>query len=204
MINLTMMIHIATLTTVCLLTSCEVAFNFALRKRCNTQAILLQQHPLHILTFILEHRIGYIQSWVNSIRWQVSGLENRTGIGRRWALDQPGLKDRKVLGAKELTELLHNLLTAGADIRLGLEAVRRAVELGVEFRALMERLESLRKEAGCEVAKKSVRTAWEDQIEFNEMVVATKRANFSELLDRVQAQIDVVSFLIKIACTIPL
>lgn len=132
------------------------------------------------------------EEWVNGLWKYVGSLERKTGIGRRWSAEGGGVKGRK-LEIDEYGELLQDLHGAGVELRLAQTTMGFACDLGPGFRKVMGRLEELRLEVGGGEIKRGVGIAWEDQVNFNETVVRTTLMKFKELIDRVQAQINVVS-----------
>ncbi|KAF2254074.1 hypothetical protein BU26DRAFT_516312 [Trematosphaeria pertusa] len=194
-INLVMRINLRTMSTIALLTSRLSSTLDDLRSRCLRQLDTLRAHPLHLLNFILEHRMRDLDDWVEDLWAYVGGLERRTGISNDWSGLERGGKESKLQGA-EYAGLLQDLHTVSVELRLALATMKFAGDLGEGFKQLSRRLDETRKEASGEHMKKRVKVALEDQIEYNEVVVKTTRAKLGELLDRVQAQINVTYSLI--------
>lgn len=189
-----MRICLPSFTTIAVLTARVPGNVMSLRARCIRQSSLLQQHPLHLLNFVLELRMVYFEDWVEQLWNEVGRLERKTGIGWRWSTDEDTVR-AKGLESEEYSSLLQDLHSVGVELRLALTTIRFAADLGSGFKNAMQRLEDLRRETNGGQVKKRVRVTWEDQADFNETILRTTWNKFSELTDRVQAQITVVCVL---------
>jgi Mg2+ and Co2+ transporter CorA len=188
-----MRIDLRTYTTIALLTSVVPTTVTSLRTRCIRQSSLLARHPLHILTFVLEHRMREFEEDIERLWHKVETLDLKTGIEPQWR----GVHGRKrVIHEEGFANLLRELHEVGTELRL-IRSVTKTVEgLGRDFRKLMDRMESLRDQIANGTNKKAVRTEWEDQLAFAEDRVVMTADKFEASIERVQAQINVTYSLI--------
>lgn len=193
LINLIVRIELITFTTIVLLTSVNSTIVASLRTRCIRQSSLLTRHPLHILAFILEHRMREFEEDIEYLWHKVETLDLKTGIEPGWR----GVHGReKVKHEEDFTQLLRELHEVGTEIRLMHKVTQFGESLGTSFRKLIKRIEELRDEVGAGNSKKRVIAELEDQLAYVESRVKMTAEKFEACKERVQAQINVTYSLI--------
>lgn len=189
MINVSMRVRLHDLAFVCVITSKIRRTALDIKLRCIRQSALLQIYPLHFFNFVLERRAKDFDKWVEDLWRHVGRLERKTGM-TPW-----GENPHKVLEGiehKDFTGLLQKLHAAGVELRLAVTVMNFAKDMRVEFKKLIEKVEELRREIGKEELRRGYRAEIEDQIEWNGGVLLNTSKKVSELLDRTNAQINVV------------
>ena len=193
LITLTMRIELATYTTIALLTSVTPTTVASLRTRCIRQSFLLTRHPMHLLTFILEHRMREFEEDIEYLWHKVETLDLKTGIEPEWR----GIHGRnKVKHDEDFTRLLRELHEVGNEIRLMHKVTGFGEGLGTSFRKLIKHMEGLRDDLGTGRSGKRAIVEWEDQLAYVESRVKMTAEKFEACKERVQAQINVTYSLI--------
>ncbi|ORY00315.1 hypothetical protein BCR34DRAFT_114853 [Clohesyomyces aquaticus] len=178
---------------VCFINSASPHSLETLMDRAVRQMELLQTCPLHILTFIIEERVPEYQIWHRSLWNSVSKLEAKTGMTPWAAIPTSTSTGHVDPDYKDFTNLLQEMHAANVELNLEETVLRFAEDLLLFCKKLIDVLEKSKLLAGVQdPLKPGHRASLEGQLEYNETILRFMRDKSRELLNRVNAQINVL------------
>lgn len=181
-------IRLKDLSCVCLLSAELPDTITTLRHRCIRHVNLIKLCPLQLVHVIIENTTDTLNSWVYRLWKRVEFLEDATGMTPRFHVARIDSLD-----SRRLTILLRDLHAVHVELRIALTNVKSAAGLVPWLISAMDKLETLRAELGASALEPGHRAQLQDQAKFNETVLLNMAEKVTQLLDRVNAQINVVS-----------
>jgi hypothetical protein len=189
-IHCALRIRLTDLSSVCLLSAELPQTIKKLRRHCIRHVDVIKSYPLQLIHLVIEETTDALNTWIYRLWKRVEFLEDSTGMTPR---HQVARVDS--LGSRRLTILLRDLHAVHVELRIALTKVKSTKSLLPWLLDVLGTLEERRLELG-ECALKSARglhAQFEDQAKFNENILLNMTEKISECLDRVNAQINVVS-----------
>ncbi|CAI6335106.1 unnamed protein product [Periconia digitata] len=193
-IHCSLKITLETLSTTCLLSSSTSTITDALRAQCIQSLDLIQQSPLHLLRFILDHARDDLEAWLLHQWHRIELLEDSTWMTPGHPFPRNGDRRQQVVDslARGLTTLLRELHAVNRESRIALTVVWAAVGLCEDLGRMVEEVESLRSSAGLEAMKPGHRAFLDGRVKFVDAVLRGMAEKNRQLLDRMGAQINLV------------
>ncbi|PVH94396.1 hypothetical protein DM02DRAFT_192677 [Periconia macrospinosa] len=207
-------ITLSTLSTICLLSSSTSTITETLRSRlthASTLPILLHQSPLHILRFILEETHTNLEAWLVHQWHRIELLEDSTWMTTpggpfprpRGSASGAEKDENGEAKGKGLMMLLRELHAVNRESRIALTVVWGAVGLCEDVGRLVGEVERLRDVVGGSSRgsegermtmkmKPGCRAFLEDRVRFLDGVLRGVAEKNRQLLDRMNAQINLV------------
>jgi hypothetical protein len=187
-IHCALRIRLKDLSCICLLSAELPGTIAALRQRCIRHAALIKLCPLQLVHLIIENTTDALNSWVYRLWKRVDFLEDATGMTPRFHVARVDS-----LGSRRLTILLRDLHAVHVELRIALTNVKSSAGLIPWLFSVMDDLETLRAQLGAPALTPGHRAQLQDETRFSETVLLNMAEKVTQLLDRVNAQINVVS-----------
>lgn len=183
-------IRLKDLASVCFLGSSDLAILTDLRASCLRKASAFRAYPLYLLNSIIESATELIESRSNGLLAQVQSVEGTTGMSpwNRFPLENTVAS----FDGFRLRNFLKSLHAINMSLRLNLTCLQSAANLGPSFRSTAEKIEMARAQINAPAILSGQRDQFEDQVRFNETRLQGLADLTTQLLGRVNAQINVV------------
>lgn len=187
-IHCALRIRLKDYSSVCLL-SAELARTIKrLRRHCIQHIDQIKDFPLQLIHDVIEETTDALNTWIFRLWKRVDFLEDSTGMSPRQQVARANS-----LSSRKLTILLRDLHAVHVELRIALTNVKSTADLQPWLLGVMEKLEELRVDIGGSRLKPGLRAHFEDQARFNENVLPNMAEKVTQLLNRVNSQINVVS-----------
>jgi hypothetical protein len=194
-----MKITLKDLTCITLLSSSTTTVIDSLRRRCILETpTTLQRSPLHMIQFILAETSEILESWLESQWTRILLLEDSTWMTPRHQFSRADVPLNTQ--AKGLTMLLRELHAVNKESRIALTVAWAAVSLSEDLKALVGEVNALRAGIGAEEMKPGYRAQLEDRVRYTETVLTNMAEKKRQLLDRINAQINLVGWVLFFSC----
>jgi Mg2+ and Co2+ transporter CorA len=186
-IHCALRIRLKDLSCICLLSAELLNTITALRQRCIRHVGMVKLCPLQLVLLIIENTADALNSWVYRLWKRVDFLEDATGMTPRFHVARADS-----LSSRRLTILLRDLHAVHVELRIALTNVKSSSGLVPWLLSVMDTLETTRTGLGASALQPGHRAQLQDQANFNETVLLNMAEKVTQLLDRVNAQINVV------------